>query len=193
MKNSLGAKFDLKNSFTKRGIRIKPAEKNSSRIEADVHTSLATETHPDYLEKFETGGEKIAWGGHTYIAVPTKYAHQIGGRIIRPELRIGTVMQNLGNAWPNTRSVKGMGFKRHATHSHALVFFLQTLKDGHRAVMCRYWDSRDPVPFYLLIEHAKIDARLTMEQTVVRAVQESFPAQWRETWKGIMARGLRVS
>ena len=84
VQQNLGGKFTLRNDFTRQGIRIKPAEKNGARIEADVHTHTDTPSHPDYMDPQEEGGEKTTWGGHKYIAIPTKYAHQIGGRIIRP-------------------------------------------------------------------------------------------------------------
>ena len=40
VKGSVRDKFKLRNNFTKQGIRFKPAEKKSARIEADVHTYL---------------------------------------------------------------------------------------------------------------------------------------------------------
>lgn len=193
VQGNLGAKLTLRNSFTRQGIRYKPADKRGMRIEADVHTHTDTPKHPDYMDPQEEGGEKLTWGGHKFIAIPTKYAHQVGGKIIVPELRIGNVMQNLGNVYENTKTVRGLGYKKHQKAIHALVFFLQSLKNGRRAVMARYYDSRDAVPFYLLVPEAHIPPRLGMEQTVQIAVQYAWPAQWEMNWKKIMARGLRIT
>ena len=87
---SLEGKFKLRNDFTRRGIRIKPAEKNGAVIEADVHTDTANRATgaPDYLLPQDEGAEKTPYGGHEYIAVPTKYfRNKWGNGPIRAELR----------------------------------------------------------------------------------------------------------
>ena len=73
------------------------------------------------------------------------------------------------------------------------VFFIQDLKDGHKAIMGRNPDGRDPEPFYILIPEAHIKPKLGMEETVDAAVQRSFPELWKETWRSIMAKGLRIT
>ena len=75
------------------------------------------------------------------------------------------------------------------------MFFVQTLRDGTKAVMARYYGrgQRDAVPFYLLIPEARIKAQLDMGQTVDKAVQAAFPGAWQETWRRIMVRGLRIT
>jgi hypothetical protein len=191
VQQGLGGKFTLRNSFTKQGIRITPAEKKSQRIEADVHTHLETPGHPDYMVAQQEGAQKVPWGGHHYIAVPTKYAHQLGGRIIAPELRIGSIMQNLGNVYENDKAVRGLKRTKRMT-PRALVFFVQDLRNGHKAVMARYFQNRDAVPIYLLIPEARINPRLEMDKTVRLAVEAAFPGQWKETWRRIMVRGLRI-
>ena len=189
VKEGLDSKFDLKNTFTQRGIRIKPAEKNSARIEADVHTYTETPSHPDYMAPQEEGGEKIPWGGHHYIAVPTRYLKQIGGKIPRSDLRIGNIMANIGDVYENDRAIRGL---KHAKKTgHAMVFFIQDF-GGRKYVFGRYYKQHQAMPLYLLIQDAHIKPRLEMERDVDAAVQQAFPELWQENWKKIMARGLKV-
>jgi hypothetical protein len=187
---SLGEKFTLRNNFTRQGIRIKPAEKNATRIEADVHTHTDTPSHPDYMEPQEEGGEKVPWGGHHYIAVPTKYLRQIAGQIVRSDLRIGVIMANIGDVYENDRTIRGLKHQRGT--AHATVFFIQEF-NGRKYVFMRYYKMHQAMPIYLLIEEANIKPRLEMEQTVDAAVQAAFPEKWRDTWRQIMVRGLRVT
>jgi hypothetical protein len=73
------------------------------------------------------------------------------------------------------------------------VFFIQDMKDGHKAIMGRDANGHDPEPFYFLVSEAKINPVLEMEKTVDAAVQKAFPELWQETWRSIMAQGLRIS
>lgn len=72
------------------------------------------------------------------------------------------------------------------------VFFVQNLKDGHKAIMGRDAHGHDAEPFYFLINEARIKPRLGMEKTVRQAVEEAFPRLWEQTWKDIMAKGLII-
>jgi hypothetical protein len=192
VQDNLGNKFELKNNFTKQGIRIKPAEKYAADgvMQADVHTYLDTHTHPDYMLPQEEGAEKVPWGGHHYIAVPTRYLFRIAGRIPPPELRIGSIMANIGDVYENGRRIRGLDHA--AKTGHALVFFVQEWQ-GHKYVFARYYQMRQAMPIYLLIPDAHIKPVLEMERDVDEAVQASFPALWQENWRQIMARGLRIT
>jgi hypothetical protein len=192
VQDNLGNKFELKNNFTKQGIRIKPADKAGvdGVMQADVHTYLETHSHPDYMEPQEEGAEKVPWGGHHYIAVPTRYLRRIAGRIPSPELRIGSIMENIGNVYENERRVRGLD---HAPKTgHAMVFFIQEWQ-GHKYVFGRYYKMRQAMPMYLLIPDAHIKPVLEMERDVDEAVSAAFPALWQENWRQIMARGLRIT
>jgi hypothetical protein len=192
VQEGLSNKFELKNNFTRQGIRIKPADKAGAGgiIQADVHTHTETATHPDYLGPQETGAEKVPWGGHRYIAVPTRYLRRIGGRIPPPELRIGSIMENIGNVYENDRRVRGMDHAKNT--GHALVFFIQEY-NGRKYVFARYYGAKQAMPMYLLIPEAHIKPVLDMQRDVDEAVQTSFPVLWQENWRQIMAKGLKFT
>jgi hypothetical protein len=190
VQGGLNGKFTLRNNFTRQGVRIKPAEKNGAVIEADVHTYTETPTHPDYMEPQEDGADKVPWGGHHYIAVPTKYLQQIGGRIPGPDLRIGTIMQHIGDVYENDRAIRGLKHSRQT--GHAMVFFVQDFQ-GHKYVFGRYYKMRQAMPLYMLIREAVIKPRLEMGLTVKEAVEVAFFDKWEKNWEKIMARGLRIT
>ena len=191
---SLGEKFTLRNKFTRQGIRIKPADKNATRIEADVHTDTANRRTgaPDYLLPQEEGGEKVPHGGHEYLAVPTKYLRQMAPGVIPAELRPRALLGAVGGRY-TAITRKGQIALRNQRRAGGFEFFVQELGDGHKAIMGRYWTDRVAYPFYLLIPDAHIQPRLGMEQTVTTAVEEAFPDKWQETWRQIMVRGLRIT
>ncbi len=189
---NLGDKFDLRNTFTARSIRIKPADKAGvgGVIQAEVRTHTDTPGHPDYLVPQEEGGEKVPWGGHRYIAIPTRYLRRIGGRIPGPELRIGSIMANIGNVYENDRRVRGLDHARGT--GHAMVFFIQDI-NGKKYVFGRYYKMRQAMPLYLLTPEAHIKPILQMEKDVDEAVKAAFPALWQENWRKIMASGLKIT
>jgi hypothetical protein len=149
--------FKLRNSWTKQGIRIKPADKkgNAGRIEADVHTDTANRTTgaPDYLARQEDGGEKVPYGERHYIAVPTKYLRQMAPGIIPAELRPKALLGAVGGRY-TARTRKGQIAIRNQVRVRGFEFFLQKLKRGDMAILGRYMTDRDAYPFYLLISHA---------------------------------------
>lgn len=190
----LDSKFILRNNFVRQGIRFKPAEKNSTRIEADVHTKLDTGSHPDFMGDQEAGGEKVPWGGHRYIAVPTKFLiGMVGERSVIPqELRPRALLTAVGGRYTAVKR-SGQIALRNQRRAAGFDIFVQTLADGHPAIMARYFTDRDAYPWYLLIPEAHIKPRLEMEQTVDKAVQAAFPELWAENWRAIMAKGLKIS
>lgn len=191
--NSLAEKFTLRNDFTRRGIRYKPASKSASAIEADVHTDTANRKSgaPDYLAPQEEGGEKVPHEGRQYLAVPTRYLRQMCPGVIPAELRPRNLLAayNDGRALAEPRE----GKRPRARRTLGIVFFVQTLKSGHKAIMGRYFTDRDAYPYYLLIPEAFIKPRLEMGKTVTQAVEEAFPGLWADTWHTIMVRGLRFT
>jgi len=195
VQGSLSGKFTLRNSFTRQGIRIKPAEKKTQRIEADVHTDTANRSTgaPDYLVAQQEGAEKVPHAGRQYLAVPTKYLRQLAPGVIPQELRPRNLLGAVGGRYTAiTRRTKQASL-RNQRLVQGFVFFVQRMRDGHQAIMGRYWTDRDAYPFYLLIPAARIDPKLDMEKTVRTAVERAFPDRWKETWRRIMTKGLRVT
>jgi len=199
VQESLGEKFTLRNNFTRQGIRIKPAEKNSELIQADVHTDTANRSSgaPDYLLAQDTGAEKVPFGGHSFIAVPTSYFRQkFGNGVIRAELRPRNLLGAVGGRYTAMVRRKGWSSRQIALRQQKIVagyvFFIQDMRDGHKAIMGRDPEGHDAAPFYFLISEAKIKPILEMEKTVDAAVQKAFPKLWEENWRSIMARGLKI-
>ena len=194
VQESLDGKFHLRNDFTRQGIRIKPAEKNGAVIEADVHTDTANRSTgaPDYLLPQEDGGEKVPHGGREHLAVPTRYLRQMCPGVIPQELRPRSLLGAVGGRYTAITRKKGQIALRNQKQVRGFVFFLQDIADGHKAIMGRYWTDRDAYPFYLLIPEAYIKPKLEMQQDVERAARAAFPELWAETWRSIMARGLRI-
>ena len=192
----LSGKFHLRNDFTRRGIRIKPASKKGERIEADVHTDTANRNTgaPDYLVAQQGGGEKVPHGGRQFLAVPTKYLRQLAPGVIPAELRPRNLLGAVGGRFMVNRRGKA-GALRNQRIVQGFVFFIQTLQSGNKAIMGRYWTDREETayPFYFLIPEGKIRARLDMDKTVRQVVEREFPEQWQATWRRIMARGLRIT
>jgi hypothetical protein len=194
VQESLGGKFTLRNKFTQQGIRIKPADKKANVIEADVHTDTANRKSgaPDYLLGQDEGAEKTPYGGHSYIAVPTRYFRQkFGNGVIRAELRPRNLLGAVRGRY-TTINRKGQIALKNQKIVAGYVFFIQDLNNGHKAIMGRDADGHDPEPFYFLISEAKIKPVLEMEKTVDAAVQKAFPELWQETWRSIMVRGLKI-
>jgi hypothetical protein len=191
---NLGVKFHLRNNFTRQGIRTKPAEKNSYSIQADVHTDTANRSTgaPDYLLAQEDGGEKVPHGGRSYLAISTRYLRQLAPGVIPAELRPRNLLGAVGGRY-TARTRKGQIALRNQKIVRGFVFFIQNMSDGKKAIMGRYFTDREAYPFYLLISEAHIAPRLDMERTVELAARQAFPELWADTWKGIMARGLKIT
>lgn len=190
---SLREKFKLRNDWTRRGIRIQPAEKSKWPIQAAIFTDTSNRKTgaPDYLGGQEEGKEKVPYGGHQYIAVPTKYLRQMASGIIPDELRPRNLLGAVGGRY-TTRTRKGQIALRSQRTTKGFVFFLQKLKAGDMAIMGRYFTDRDAYPFYLLIRSATIRPVLQMTKEVEKIVQTRFDRHWNLAWKEVMQRGIRV-
>jgi hypothetical protein len=195
VQEGLGGKFTLRNNFTRQGIRIKPASKNGAVIEADVHTDTANRSTgaPDYLLPQEDGGEKVPHRGHEYLAVPTRYLRQMAPGAIPAELRPKNLLGAVGGRYAAITRKKGQIALRNQRIVRGFIFFVQDLKDGHKAIMGRYMTDQTAYPFYLLIPSANLKPRLEMQQDVETAARAAFPELWADTWRSIMARGLRIT
>jgi hypothetical protein len=196
VKRNVRAAFKLRNTWTEQGIRIKPADKkgNSGRIEADVHTDTANRRTgaPDYLGRQEEGGEKVPYGGHQYIAVPTKYLRRMAPGVIPAELRPKNLLGAVGGRF-TTRGKNGQMALRNQKRVRDFVFFLAKLKQGDMAIMGRYFVEREAYPFYLLIPHARVKrSALEMEKAVERVINDRFGRHWDENWRATYASGLRI-
>lgn len=187
--------FKLRNNWTVQGIRIKQADKkgNDGRIEADVHTDTANRKTgaPDYLGRQEEGGEKVPYGGHQYLAVPTRYLRQMAPGIIPNELRPRNLLGATGGKFIY-RGRKGQQVTGRQRQVRGFIFFLQKLKHGEMAILGRYFTDRDAYPFYLLIPHARVKrSQMEMVKTVERVANERFGRHWDRNWQSAYASGLR--
>jgi hypothetical protein len=194
VQGGLNAKFTLRNTFTRQGIRIKPAEKNGAVIEADVHSDTANRSTgaPDYLLAQEEGGEKVPHGGREYLAVPTRYLRQMAPGAIPAELRPRNLLGAVGGRYTAiVRKTKQLALRNQKV-VRGFVFFIQEIGDGHKAIMGRYFTEHEAYPFYLLIPAAHIKPRLEMQRDVEVAARAAFPELWAETWRSILARGLVI-
>jgi hypothetical protein len=196
VKRNVRAAFKLRNTWTESGIRIKPADKrgNQGRIEADVHTDTANRKTgaPDYLGRQEEGGEKVPFGGHQFIAVPTRYLRQMAPGVIPAELRPRNLLGATGGKFA-TSNRKGQTVNRRQVRVRGFVFFVQKLRGGDMAIMGRYITDRDAYPFYLLIRSARVKrSHMEMVKTVTRVANDRFGRHWDENWRQLYANGLRL-
>jgi len=195
VQRNVRAAFKLRNTWTERGIRIKPADKkgNNGQIEADVHTDTANRATgaPDYLGRQEEGGEKVPYGGRQFIAVPTKYLRQMAPGAIPAELRPKNLLGATGGQFIY-RGRKGQQVTGRQKRVRGFEFFLQKLKHGEMAILGRYFTDRDAYPFYLLIPHARVKrSGLEMVRTVERVANDRFGRHWDRNWQQAYASGLR--
>ncbi|WP_446744300.1 hypothetical protein [Silvibacterium acidisoli] len=194
VQGQLPSRFTLRNDFTQKGIRIKPAEKKSAVIEADVHTDTANRKTgaPDYLGKQEDGGERVAFGGHSHIAIPTKYLRQMIGESspIPAELRPKALLTAVNGRYA-TRTRKGQMALRNQVTVRGMVFFVQQSRSGTPMIMGRYWTDHEAYPFYILARSVRTKPRLAMDKTVETYVQQNFQKAWDEQWSAMRAKGLR--
>lgn len=197
VQEGLAGKFVLRNDFTKAGIRIKPAKKGGdTKFEADVHTDTANRKTgaPDYMGKQEDGGERVPFGGHMHMAIPTKYLRAMVGEtsVIPAEMRPKALLTAVnGNYTGRTR--KGQIAIRSQVRVRGMIFFLQTSRSGTPMIMGRYWTDRDAYPFYILARNVRTKPRLDMDKAVEAYAMANFDSAWAEQWRAMRVKGLRVS
>ena len=191
--------FTLRNTWTEKGIRIVPAKKTGGAADGQITATVYTDTAnrvtgaPDYLGRQETGGEKVPFGGHQYIAVPTKYLRQMCPGPIPAELRPRNLLGATGGRYTTFNRKTGGIVLKNQVRVRGFEFFLQKIKDGHMAILGRYMTDRDAYPFYLLITEAHVrKSGLLMEETVRRVVDENFQQRWQAAWRDIRLRGIKI-
>jgi hypothetical protein len=188
--------FKLRNNWTTQGIRIKPANKNgrNGNIEADVHTDTANRKTgaPDYLGRQEDGGTKVPYGNHEYLAVPTKYLHQMAPGVIPAELRPRALLGAVGGRFTATNR-KGQIALRNQKVVRGFVFFIQKMHGGDLAIMGRPFHERYAYPYYLLIHSAHVRrSQMDLGKTVEKIAEERFARHWDRNWQAVYANGLRI-
>jgi len=204
VKSGLGEKFRLRNNFTKQGIRFKPAEKKSARIEADVHTFLENRQTgaPDYGDRQEEGEDRTAYRGvqfegARYLAVPSDYLRQlVGNKPIPAELRPAALLTAINGSYTTSVKRKGWQNRQLAIRKQAIIngwrFFVWKSKTGSPFIVGVPPGNRDTLlPFYILTRHVHTKPRLAMDETVEKYVSENFEAAWQEQWEKMHAAGLR--
>lgn len=196
VKRQAQSAFKLRNTWTTQGIRIKPAQKqgNNGRIEADVHTDTANRKTgaPDYLGRQEDGGERVPYGGHQFIAVPTDTFRQRFPGVIPAELRPKNLLGAVAGRYAG-KTRKGQIALRNQRIVRGYVFFVQTTKGGKRAIMGRPSAGKEAFPFYWLITRAHIKkSALEMRDTVEKVANERFERNWDNNWRQIYASGLKI-
>lgn len=199
VKQNAARAFSLRNDWTQRGIRIKPAQKkgNEGRIEADVHTDTGNHKSgaPDYLGRQEDGGEKVPFGGHHYIAVPTDTFRKRFPGVIPAELRPRNLLSDSAQKYGRyaIKNRKGQIALRNQKIVRGYVFFIQKTKDGKMAIMGRPAAGKEAFPFYWLISRAHVKkSGLEMRDTVEKVANERFGPNWEKNWKQIYASGLKL-
>jgi hypothetical protein len=139
--------FTIRNAWTQQNVRITPAKKTN--LYAEVYADTSNKKAPNYLNLQEFGGEKIAHGGHKYIAIP-----------IRENLGLGPASVIPKRLQP----------------SRLKKSFIVTLKDGRKFIFIRTASHgrTNILPVYRLIPEAMVKGVLDMEGTVLKVVQERF-------------------
>jgi hypothetical protein len=198
VQRSASAAFKLRNSWTRQGVRIKPALKAgvNGRIEADVHTDTENRSTgaPDYMGRQEDGGTRLPYGGRAYMCVPTKYLRQMAPGPIPSELRPANLLSAIRGTF-TYKNRKGQMVTGRQRLVRGFYFFIVTLKSGTLAIMARYATDRreNAYPVYILTReiHDK-KSNLRMAQTVESTVNERFGRQWDRAWSQAYASGLKI-
>lgn len=190
-------RFKLRNTWTVRQTLYHSASKQGSKRFSQVFTDTQNRKTgaPDYMGRQETGGEKVPLGGRQYIAIPTRYLRKYAPRIIPDQLRATHLLPNGamsgGMPWaaPRRRNISKRAYKK---LGGGWVAFVQKARTGSLFIFVRKAGQRDAEPWYLLVREAEVPKRLDMTEIVQKTVIQRFPIRWAETWRGIMAKGLRI-
>ena len=198
------AAFKLKNTWTQDRTLVKPADRNVYPLQSAVYTDTANRTTgaPDYLVRQENGGEKVPFGGHQHIAIPTKYLRNLAPRIIPAALRPKALLPSnatIGQTYKGAFGDAGKRYERisrtalRKLKSSEFVAFLQHDRKGTLCIFFRPGSSRDAVPLYVLVTQANVrKSSLEMAQTVGQVASDRFARQWDLAWRRIYAQGIRL-
>ena len=196
--------FNLRNTWTQDRTLVKAADRNSYPLESAVYTDTANRATGagDYMGRQEEGGEKVPFGGHQHLAIPTKYLRNLAPRIIPTQLRPKALLpQNasLGEVYKGSFGSVGKRYEKisrtalRKLKSSEYVAFLQHDKKGTLCIFFRPGSSRDAVPLYVLVSEATVrKSTMQMQQTVGQVAFDRFPRQWDIAWQRIYAQGIRL-
>lgn len=197
-------RFTTRNEWTKTNIKITPATKSTQTSEVYTDTGNRKTGAPDYLPRQEEGGEKVPYGGHKYLAIPTSYLWRYTpkSRPLPDNLRPTALLPagaNVGDTFSGQFSAgsRSNGTRKVITRrtlrklgNGEFVAFLQKTKGGTLCIFVRhggmgYSGARDAEPWYTLIRSAHIQPRFGMEQTVKETVDSAFAEIFVETAKEV--------
>lgn len=189
--------FKLRNTWTQQNTKFTRAEKRSWPITSEVYTDTGNASAPDYMPPQEDGGEKVPFGGHAHIAIPTKYLRQYAPGVIPQSMRpknllpagaeLGRTYRVNVSAAPGARRFQGISRRgaRSLGSTNALAF-VQVDRRGTLCVFVRSSASgRDAEPWYILVPEVTIRARLEMAETVAKVVDQRFDQLWDDAWDSI--------
>lgn len=141
VQRELPQRFTIRNTFVKRGIRVKPAKK--TKLQSSVFTRSDGKFSIDFMFQQETGGTKRGRSGD--IAVPTDIARRKSGK----------------------RGIITKRMRQKALNRNSNEFFKATMPDGTKGIFKRRSGKRLPLDMYfVLIPSAPVDARFEFESTV---------------------------
>lgn len=147
VKRQLPQRFELRNNWTEKGIRIKPAKKNL--MEASVFTK------DDWMFLQEEGGIKVPSGKR--LAIPSDEWRREGGQrgVIKGKNRPKALINAMKKSNSGTRA------------------FIATMPDGTEGIFKRRSGQRLPLDMlYVLIPDAHVGERFAFEETVVTTARE---------------------
>jgi hypothetical protein len=191
--------FKLRNNWTQQNTKAQPAEKASWPITSAVYTDTANSSTgaPDYLLPQEEGGEKVPFGGHAHIAIPTKYLRKYAPGAIPQSMRPKNLLPagaELGRAYrvnvaaaPGARKFQGISRSgARALGSTNAAAFVQVDRRGTLCIFVRSTEQKhDAEPWYILVPEATIRARLGMAETVAQVADQRFEQHWEDAWSSI--------
>jgi hypothetical protein len=184
--------FKLRNDWTVRNTRIKPATKTRLVAEVFTDTSNRKTGAPDYLPGQEPGGEKLVHNGRRVIAIPTRYLLRMTNGVIPAELRPKAMLQyaKLGGK----REARGRNgstrLRGMSTAIRGMVFWVSPENSMPATIYGRYITDREPYPMYLLRSHISMPGRFNMEATVQKAVEATFAQNFKKAAIETMANDL---
>ncbi len=204
VKLTVVSRFTTRNTWTEQNIKITPATKSTQTSEVYTDTGNRKTGAPDYLPRQEEGGEKVPYGGHRYLAIPTTYLWRYTPktRPLPDNLRPTALLPAGANVGDSFSGQFSAGSRSNGTHkvitrrtlrklgNGQFVAFLQHTKGGTLCIFVRhggmgYQGARDAEPWYTLVRSAHVQPRFGMEQSVKSVVDDQFAEIFVETAKEV--------
>lgn len=203
------SRFELRNNWTRQGIRIKPAVKTAAggRIEADVHTDLSRNGSDDYLARQEEDYTRVPVGGHQYLCVPTDTLRRMAGgknALIPDDLRPSNLLRYADGKFKyavTKGKMKGaLRSVSRASPIRGMVFFTDSngvplkTRSGARGIWGRtVGDPRQAYLLYVMVRQTRsVRRRFFMEEIVTDSAEQNFAKNWEKNWNDLFAKGFRV-